>query len=84
MTSKKDPGRTSKPKNSKSGTRLRKCVGCGKTLPENVRYCVSCGAHDEVELDSRVADLDRQIQRSHERNFFHLWLSRLLFGFWRS
>ncbi len=56
---------------------------CGKMLPAGIRYCVSCGTHDETELDARIADLDDQVQRSRERNFMLLWLSRLSFGLWR-
>jgi len=61
----------------------RKCVTCGKTLPPRITYCVSCGSHDVVELDAKVADLDDQIRRSHERNLMMMWLSRLTFGLWR-
>jgi hypothetical protein len=61
----------------------RQCVTCGKTLPAGVRWCVSCGTHDEAELDARVAGLDAQIERSRERNRMLLFLSRLTFGLWR-
>lgn len=81
MTGQSGPRRTGK--SEKSGAKSRKCATCGKTLPNNVRFCVSCGTHDEAELDSRVADLDRQIERSRQRNYFHLWLSRLFYSFWR-
>lgn len=83
MTSQKGPRRTTKPKKSQSSAQYRKCITCGKTLPDDVRYCVSCGTHDEVDLDSRVADLGRQIERSNQRTFLHLWLSRLFYSFFR-
>jgi hypothetical protein len=83
MADQKGPRRSGKSKKSAPSGQSKKCIACGKTLAEGVRYCVSCGTYDEVELDSRVAGLDEQIRRSRERNFFHLWLSRLLFGFWR-
>ncbi len=63
--------------------RPRKCITCGKMLPVGMRYCVSCGTHDETELDTRVADLDVQVERSRQRNFMLMWLSRLSFGLWR-
>ena len=63
--------------------RQRKCIQCGKTLPAGIRYCVSCGVRDDVELDAEIADLDNQVQRSRERNFMLMWLSRLSFGLWR-
>jgi hypothetical protein len=44
---------------------------------------VSCGTHDEEELDSRIADLDAQVERSRARNFMLMVLSRLSFGLWR-
>jgi hypothetical protein len=52
-------------------------------LPAGIRYCVSCGTHDETDLDARVADLDVQVERSRQRNFMLLWLSRLSFDLWR-
>jgi len=70
-------------KRRKPDDRPRTCVTCGKTLPAGVRWCVSCGTHDEVELDARVADLDSQIERSRERNRMMVFLSRLTFGLWR-
>ena len=83
MASQKGPRRTSQPPKSQSGVPVRKCVGCGKNLPDGVRFCVSCGTHDEAELDSRIADLDRQVEGSYQRTLFHRWLGRLFFGFWR-
>lgn len=61
----------------------RKCVTCGKTLPTGVRFCVSCGTHDEAELDARVADLAGQLERRRERNKLMMFLNRLTFGLWR-
>lgn len=71
------------PRKSKADDQPRKCVTCGKTLPAGVRWCVSCGTHDEVELDARVADLGNQIEKRRERNRMHLFLNRLTFGLWR-
>jgi hypothetical protein len=48
-----------------------------------VRYCVSCGIHDEAELDSRIADLDVQVERRREREFMAWLLTRISFGLWR-
>ena len=75
--------RIGKPKKPAPYELPRKCITCGKMLPAGVSYCVSCGTHDEEELDSRVADLDAQVQRSRERNFMLSVLSRLSFGLWR-
>jgi hypothetical protein len=71
------------PRKKSSENLPRKCITCGKMLPAGVRYCVSCGTHDETDLDVRIADLDRQVERSRERNHLLLLLSRLTFGFWR-
>ncbi len=71
------------PKKRKPDDRPRKCITCGKVLPAGMRYCVSCGTHDETELDARVADLDAQVERSRQRNYMLMWLSRLSFGLWR-
>ena len=70
-------------KKPRSDDRPRKCAACGKTLPAGIRFCLSCGTHDEAELDARIADLDAQVERSHQRNFMHLLLYRLTFGLWR-
>ena len=70
-------------KKRKPDDRPRKCVNCGKMLPVGIRYCVTCGSHDQADLDTRVADLDEQVKRSRERNFMLIWLSRLSFGLWR-
>jgi hypothetical protein len=83
MPSQKGSRRFGKPKKPMPCEQSRKCITCGKMLPAGVRYCVSCGTHDEVELDSRIADLDEQVKRSRERNFMLIWLSRLSFGLWR-
>jgi hypothetical protein len=61
----------------------RKCVTCGRTLPKGVTYCVTCGTHDEADLDARVADLDRQVERSRQREYMRWLLSRMSFGLWR-
>jgi len=44
---------------------------------------VSCGTHDEADLDARVADLGLQIDRRRARNRMLQFLSRLTFGLWR-
>ena len=72
-----------KPRKRTADDRPRKCITCGKTLPAGVRYCVSCGTHDESELDARVADLDNEVERSRKRNYMLLVLTRLSFGLWR-
>jgi hypothetical protein len=71
------------PKKRAPNERPRKCITCGKTLPRGIRYCVACGTHDEADLDTRIADLDEQVKRSHQRNFMTLLLSRISFGLWR-
>ena len=71
------------PKKRTPHDRPRKCITCGKTLPAGVRYCVSCGTHDEAELDSRVADVDAELERRRERNRMLQFLNRISFGFWR-
>ena len=71
------------PKKQKLHDQQRKCVTCGKTLPPGVRYCVSCGTHDEADLDARVADVDVQLEQRHERNALLRFLTYISFGFWR-
>jgi hypothetical protein len=44
---------------------------------------VTCGTHDQAELDSRVAGLDIEAEKSRQRSFLLLALSRLTFGLWR-
>jgi hypothetical protein len=78
-----DRKRIGRPKKPLACEQSRKCVGCGKTLPVGVRYCVSCGIHDEAELDSRIADLDVQVERRREREFMAWLLTRISFGLWR-
>ncbi len=75
---------TGMPRKRRPCDQPRKCVTCGKTLPAGVRYCVSCGTHDETELDTRVADVDVQLERSrHEHSVMLRFLSYISFGFWR-
>jgi ribosomal protein L32 len=83
MPSRKGSRRFGKPKKPLPCEQSRKCITCGKTLFAGVRYCVSCGTHDEVDLDSRTADLDEQVKRSRERNFMEWFLFRISFGLWR-
>jgi len=83
MSSRKGSRRFGKPRKPLPCEHQRKCITCGKTLPAGVRYCVSCGTHDQADLDERVADLDVQVERSRERSFMLMWLSRLSFGLWR-
>jgi len=80
---KKGARRFGKPKKPLACEQQRKCLTCGKTLAPGVRYCVSCGTHDETELDSQIADLDEQVKKSRQRTFMELWLARLSFGLWR-
>ncbi|HEY2250011.1 MAG TPA: hypothetical protein VGH74_03080 [Planctomycetaceae bacterium] len=79
------PGRKriGRPKKPLPCEQSRKCVTCGKTLPAGVRYCVSCGTHDEADLDARIADLDVQVERRRQREFLHWLLARISFGLWR-
>jgi hypothetical protein len=75
--------RFGKPRKPLPCEQSRKCITCGKVLPAGIRYCVSCGTHDEAELDSRVADLEPQLERRRQREFMMRLLSRLTFGLWR-
>jgi hypothetical protein len=79
------PGRKrfGRPKKLLPCEQSRKCITCGKTLPAGVRYCVSCGTHDEADLDSRIADLDGQVDRRRQREFVTWLLTRISFGLWR-
>jgi hypothetical protein len=52
-------------------------------LSAGVSYCVSCGTHDEADLDTRVADLGPQLERRRQREFMQWLLYRMSFGFWR-
>jgi hypothetical protein len=70
-------------KKRKPDDRPRKCITCGKMLPVGIRYCVSCGTHDEAELDRRVADVDVELERHRELNRMLWLLNRISFGFWR-
>jgi len=75
--------RIGRPKKPLPCQESRKCVGCGKTLPVGVRFCVACGTHDETDLDTRIADLDVQIERRRQRSTLHWLLYRMTFGLWR-
>jgi hypothetical protein len=79
------PGRKrfGKPKKPLNCEQSRKCVTCGKILSAGVSYCVSCGTHDEADLDTRVADLGPQLERRRQREFMQWLLYRMSFGFWR-
>jgi len=70
-------------KKRKPDEQPRQCVTCGKTLPAGVRWCVSCGTHDQADVDARVADLGVQIEKRRERNRWMSFLNRLTFWFWR-
>lgn len=83
MPDRKEPRRFGKPKKPLACEESRKCVTCGKLLPAGVRYCVSCGTHDQADLDARVADVDVELERRSERNSMRWFLSRISFGFWR-
>jgi hypothetical protein len=78
-----DRKRFGRPKKPLPCEQPRKCISCGKTLPAGVRYCVSCGVHDEVDLDARVADLGVQLERRRKREFMAWLLTRMSFGLWR-
>jgi len=63
VRSRKEAARIGKPKKPAPYELAQKCVTCGKMLPAGVRYCVSRGTHDQAEFDSRVADLDVELER---------------------
>jgi hypothetical protein len=52
-------------------------------LPAGIRYCVSCGSHDQAELDRRVADVDVELERHRELNRMLRFVNWISFGFWR-
>lgn len=83
MPDRKGARRFGKPRKPAPYEESRKCVTCGKMLPVGVRYCVSCGTHDAADLDSRVADVDVQLERRRERNAMLWFLQRISFGLWR-